>query len=228
MKLKFVTSISQGYWNSIGKHCINTWNLPGEIVIYIDQQEGDVEWFNEIPHNKTLLKVPPLEITDDFDVKTKIRKFWGKSCAQIHAIKNREPDERIIWLDSDIEQLDKVDESLFNFSFSNPVALMRSNTQTWDCYETGLVIFNQEYEKLTLWADKYERFWNSKEDIEKLHRPYDALVLGNFALTQKTKFYNLCRKECDNVDALTNTIFNPYFKHWINKSNKEKLKNENR
>ena len=226
MKLKFITSVSQGYWNGIGKHCISTWNLPGEIIIYIDQQEGDVEWFDDIPHKKKLLHVPPLNIVEDFDMKTKVRKFWGKSCAQIHAIKNREEDERIVWLDADIEQLDIVDESLFNFEFSQPVALMKSNSDTWDCFETGLVIFNQDYEKLTLWADKYGRFWNSDEDMKTLHRPYDALVLGNFAESQKAKFYNLCTATCQNVDALKNTMYDPYFKHWINKDNKAKLQEQ--
>lgn len=225
MKLKFVTSISKEYWYSVGKHCVSTWNLPGEVLIYIDQEEGDVEWFNDVPHNKLLLHVPKLELDEDFDVNTKVRKFWGKSCAQIHAIKNRDAkaDERIIWLDADIEQLEPVGERLFSFPFTNPVAMMKSSNTNLDCFESGLVIFNESYVKLTLWANKYHDYWNNQNAINMCYKPYDAIVLGNFAQGEKSGLLNLCNSVCENVDALRHTQFHPYFKHWINKTNKEKL-----
>jgi len=225
MKLKFVTSVSREYWYGVGKHCIDSWDLPGELVIYIDQEEGEVEWFNDINYKKLLLHVPPLQLGEEFDVNTKVRKFWGKSCAQIHAIKNRDAktDERIIWLDADVEQIKPVDESLFNFKFEEAVAMMKSNNHSADCYETGLVIFNNDYIKLTVWANKYAAYWNNITAIKSLHRPYDAIVLGNFARGEKIGMYNLCNSVCNNVDALKHTRFDPYFKHWINKANKEKL-----
>ena len=224
MKLKFVTSISKNYWKGVGKHCISTWDLPGKVEIYIDQHEGDVEWFNELPFNKRLLHIPALDVDSEFDVNTKIRKFWGKSVAQIHAIKNRQEDERIIWLDADIEQMRKVPEEAFSFPFINPVAMMQSNNSHPDCYESGLVLFNEEYEKLTLWSNKYWAFWNDQNKLESLHKPYDAIVLGNFAKGEKAGFLNLCDDVCENVNALENTRFSLYFKHHINKTNKDKLK----
>lgn len=226
MNLQFITSISKSYWESVGKHCIGTWNLPGEIIIYIDQQEGEVEWFNDIPYHKRLVHVPNLDVADYLDVKTKVRKFWGKSCAQIHAIRNRPMDTRIIWLDSDIEQIRPVSKQLFDFDFENPVALMKSHNTSPDCYETGLVIFNQQFEKLTLFANRYEKFWQSEEDLLGLFRPYDAMVLGNLAEQQKAGFYNLCNSICENKDALKNTRYATSFKHWINKENKKKFLEE--
>lgn len=233
MKLQFITSITQGYWNGIGKHCIDTWNLPGEIVIYIDQQEGEVEWFNEIAHTKKLIHVPPLktfsESSDDDDetskTKTKTRKFWGKACAQIHAVRNREPDTRVIWLDADVEQIKPFSNtSLFDWSFQNPVALMKSNDWSLDCWETGLVIFNEKFEKMEVFLKRYENFWKDREAINSLHKPYDAMVLGAVATEYKAKFYNLCNAKSENVNALQHTIFRHHFKHWINKTNKEALK----
>lgn len=221
MKLQFITSVSKSYWESVGKHCINTWNLPGEIIIYIDQQEGDVEWFNEIPHTKKLLHVPPLNVAEYLDSKTKVRKFWGKSCAQIHAIRNRPMDTRIIWLDADIEQIEKVKEHLFTFDFSDPIAIMKSHDENPDCYETGLVIFNQQVQKLTLFANRYEKFWKSEEDLLGLFRPYDAMVLG--AIAEARGFLNLCHTTCENKHALKNSRYSTYFHHWINKENKANL-----
>lgn len=221
MNLQFITSVSKNYWYSTAKHCLATWNLPGEIIVYIDQKEGDVDWFNEIPYKKRLLHVPQLKVADYIDDKTKVRKFWGKSCAQIHAVRNRGEDTRVIWLDADIEQLQEIPDELFEFSFKAEVALMRSNTTSEDRYESGLVIFNQQHEKLTLFANQYEKFWKSEEDLLSCFRPYDNYVIGKLA--EKRSHLNLVHTECENKDALENTMFGPYFKHWINKDNKKLL-----
>jgi hypothetical protein len=85
-------------------------------------------------------------------------------------------------------------------------------------------LFNEEYEKLTLWSNKYWAFWNDQNKLESLHKPYDAIVLGNFAKGEKAGFLNLCDDVCENVNALENTRFSLYFKHHINKTNKDKLK----
>lgn len=221
MNVQFITSISKNYWYSTAKHCLSTWDLPGEIVVYIDQKEGDVDWFNDIPFKKILMNVPPLDVAEYLDDKTKVRKFWGKSCAQIHAVRNRPEDTRIVWLDADIEQLETLPEGIFEFDFKPAVAMMKSNNIHEDKYETGLVIFNQQHEKLTLFANQYEKFWKSEEDLLSCFRPYDNYVLG--ALAEKRGFLNLVHKECANIDALENTRFGPYFKHWINKDNKKLL-----
>jgi hypothetical protein len=226
MNLKFITSVSQNYWNGVGKHCISTWNLPGEVVVYVDQQEGFVDWFDEIPFKKKLLHVPSLEVSEDYEMKTKVRKFWGKSCAQFDAVRTRGDNTRVIWLDADMEQLTKgqLDKKLFNFTFRDAVAMMRSNTHTQDKYESGLVIFNQQHEKLNLFIKQYEGLWQDKDELSSLYRPYDAMVLG--AVAEKRGFYNLCQNITENKNALLHTNFRKYFKHWINKENKSKLQKE--
>lgn len=225
MNLHFITSISKEYWDRTAKYCISTWNLPGTLTIYIDQQEGEVEWFNDIKHPKRLLNVPPLKFKDDDETtKTKVRKFWGKACAQIHAIKNRDEDTRIIWLDGDIEQIGQAPEELFTRNYgSKPVAIMKSTDDMTvpDRWETGLVIFNHENEKLTLFANQYEKLWKDKEELYNLHKPYDAFVLGEMA--ERRNHVNLCIRECENKDALANTHFADTFKHHINKENKKLL-----
>ena len=225
MNLQFITSVSKEYWERTAKYCIGTWNLPGNLTIYIDQEEGEVEWFNDIKHKKLLLHVPTLKFSDgDESTRTKIRKFWGKSCAQIHAIRNRQEDTRIVWLDADLEQIGNAPEALFSYNYgSKPVALMRSSNDPNipDCWETGLVIFNYENEKLTLFANQYEKYWKDKEALAELHKPYDAFVLG--AMAEKRNYVNLCLRECDNKDALANTVFADTFKHHINKENKKRL-----
>lgn len=223
MNLQFITSVSKQYWHSVGKHCIPTWQLPGEVIVYIDQKEGDVDWFNEIPFTKRLLHVPKLETADHLNDKTKVRKFWGKACAQIHAVRNRPEQTRVIWLDSDMEQLHSgcLAAELFNGLFYEPVALMRSSDTSEDRFETGLVIFNQLDEKLSMFINKYEKFWKTEDDLTSVFRPYDAYVLGSVA--ESRKYRNLCERSCDNIDALKNTRYGKYFKHWINKANKQKL-----
>lgn len=225
-KLQFVTSVSKSYYTSTAKYTMATWNLPGELVVYIDQKEGDLDWLDEIRHTKKLLNVPKLNVAEYLDDKTKVRKFWGKSCAQIHAIRNRPDDTRIVWLDADIEQLvPSVNENLFLSNFDKAVAMMKSNNQSADCFESGLVIFNESHKKLTLFANQYEKFWKDEESLLQLWRPYDALVLG--ALAEKRGFLNLVEKECPNEHALENTKFRGTFKHWINKANKETLRLKN-
>jgi hypothetical protein len=219
MKLKFITSISKNYWNSTGKYCINSWNLPGDVTIYIDQKEGDLDWIKDVPFHKELLHVPAISVSNVGD-RTKVRKFWGKACAQIDAVRNRSVNERIIWLDADVEQINPIDESAFNFEFDQFVAMMNSNDNE-DCWESGLVIFNQQHTKLNLYMSRYEKIWNDEEHLSSLWRPYDAQVLGNLAETNG--YMNLCLNPCSNVDALKNTKFNDYFVHWINKTNKKIL-----
>jgi hypothetical protein len=224
MNLHFITSISKEYWYTTAKHCISTWDLPGTVTIFIDQQYGDLDWISEIPYHKHLLLVPPIKI-DEFTGTAKVRKFWGKTCSQIVAVRNRDENERVIWIDADVEQLQPLSADLFNFTFNEPVAAMYSGNSE-DCWETGLVIFNQENGKLNQFMKKYEHHWNDEEILTSLWKPYDALVLGYTA--QDRGFYNLCDSTCPNIEALDHTRYASYLKHWINKDNKQLLLSKNK
>jgi hypothetical protein len=222
MKLHFITSLSKEYWDTVAKKCMSTWNLPGKVTVFIDQQYGDLDWISEIPYHKRLLHVPPLK-TDEFTPTAKIRKFWGKACAQIVAVRNREEDERVIWLDSDIEQTGPALEQYFTDAFDAPVALMNSSDGE-DCWESGLVIFNEGYGKLNQFIKNYDMAWNNEEILYGLWKPYDAQVIG-YTATQKG-YVNLCTAPCKNESALANTRYGTIFKHWINKENKERLRSK--
>jgi hypothetical protein len=216
MSLHFITSISKEYWHATAKKCITTWNLPGKLTVYIDQQHGDLDWLGEVQGHKHLLQVPDLKV-DEYTNTAKVRKFWGKTAAQIVAVRNRESEERIIWIDADVEQTGYVDATLFDFDFDYPVAMMNSNDGE-DCWETGVVIFNERVGKLNLLMKAYERLWNDEEELLALWKPYDAQVLGHIA-TQKG-YLNLCEQSCKNINALENTRYKNCLKHWINKDNK--------
>ena len=220
MNLHFVTSLSQSYWQKTARKCLSTWDLPGKVTIYIDQEEGEVEWFNELPFYKRLLRVPDLPQQIDFLDRNKVRKFWGKSCAQIHAVINAEDDERIIWLDSDITQNKDVKKDLFNWQFEEEFAIMNSGDSV-DCWESGIVIFNNQFEKIKVTMNRYRDAWQDKEFMQNLWKPYDAQVLGSIGVQRS--FKNLCLRNCKNAEAVENTIYKGYFKHWINKENKSKL-----
>jgi hypothetical protein len=58
--------------------------------------------------------------------------------------------------------------------------------------------------------------------FSSLWKPYDAQVLG-YVATRKG-FLNLCNSSCKNQDALKNTRYADFFTHWINKDNKNLLK----
>ena len=220
MKLQFITSVSKDYWYETAQYCIPNWNLPGDLLIYIDYPEGEIDWLTDIKFNKRLLHVPCLQGYEELDLTTKVRKFWGKASAQIHAVKNRLEDTRIIWLDADVEQIKPIPADYFNSSFKHELALMRSNYVQKDCFETGLVIFNQEHEKLNVVIKKYEKFWY--ESLDKVNKPYDAYVLG--AVATERRFTNLVDKYCDNKDAFANSRFKDFFIHHINKENKRIFK----
>jgi hypothetical protein len=218
MNLHFITSISRDYWYGTAQYCLPTWELPGKITVYIDQTQGDLDWLQDVPFHKELLHVPNLQV--GVDERAKVRKFWGKSCAQLHAVRHRDIDQRVVWLDSDIEQTGTAHVSLFDWSFEEPFAIMNSNDYE-DCWETGLVIFNQQSGKLNQAMKKYLNAWNDEDALASLWRPYDAQVLGYIA--QDRGYFNLCQQHCKNIDAMSNTIYHDTFKHWINKDNKQLL-----
>jgi hypothetical protein len=224
MDLHFVTSLSKEYWENTAKYCIPSWNLPGRITVFFEQSAGRVDWINEIPFDVQILIPPSLTFSNSITERAKVQKFWGKSYTQIHAVKNRKENERIIWIDSDVEQTSEVTADIFNFKFLEPIAILDSQDDR-DRWETGLVIFNDEHEKLNLIMKKYEQFWNDSDKLSSLWKPYDAQVLGEIALERG--YYNLCQRPCKNLDALNNSIYSNYFIHWINKQNKENLKKLN-
>lgn len=227
MKLNFVTSLSKEYWEATGKYCLTTWkNFPGTVTIYIDQQEGELTWLNELPASfvKKLVRVPNLNL--ESRDSTKIRKFWGKACAQISAMRERGTDERIVWLDADVEQIStSLPESIFSFNFMEPIAMMNSEDGE-DCWESGIVVFNQKAEKIDLIIRKYENMYLNQDNLFSLWKPYDAQALGAVALERG--YLNLCKRKCPNAEALANSHFAPYFKHWINKDNKKLLAEKNK
>jgi len=93
-----------------------------------------------------------------------------------------------------------------------------------DCWETGIVIFNQNCDKLGRFIKRYHDSWNNEETMESLWRPYDAQVIGYAA---EKNFHNLCKSSCTNADAIKNSQFGQYFTHWINKENKDLLRDLN-
>ena len=227
MNLNFITSLSKEYWEGTGKFCLKTWkNFPGTVTVYIDQQEGDIAWINELPSFfvKKLVRVPNLNLEDRDS--TKIRKFWGKACAQISAMRERGKDERIVWIDADVEQTaSTLPESIFSFSFMEPIAMLNSGDGE-DCWESGIVVFNQTADKIDLVVRKYENMYLNQDNLFSLWKPYDAQALG--AVAMERGFLNLCKKKCPNAEALANSHFAPYFKHWINKDNKKLLIEKNK
>ena len=222
MNLHFITSISSAYWNNIAKQCISTWDLPGRVTVYIDQTHGDLDWIKQIPYHCELLHVPPLESTQHAN-NAKIRKFWGKSSAQIHAVEHGNTNERIVWMDADIEQLQTVPSELFDFEFNEPVAVLHSG-QPNDEWESGLVIFNQAHGKLSQFMKHYSNNWNNNEVLATLYKPYDAPVLGYTAVQRG--FVNLCHDTGGiNKLALENSRYRGYLNHLIGKANKYDVSN---
>jgi hypothetical protein len=224
MNLHFITSINREYWDLTAKYCVPTWKLPGKVTVFVEQTEGDLKWINEIPFDVELITVPPLK-WEAGNTRRKVLKFWGKSYTQIRAVQTRSINERVIWLDADMQQTyyDVLSSDKFNVEFDDAVGLLNSGDHE-DCWESGIVIFNQECDKLGMFVKRYNDAWNNEELMESLWRPYDAQVIGHVA---KKSFYNLCDTPCSNADAVKNSWFGNYFKHWINKNNKTQLRKLN-
>lgn len=222
MNLHFITSVSREYWELVGQHCIPTWDLPGKVTVYVEQTQGDIKWVKDIPFNTEILTVPDLPLDPKFTTK-KFLKFWGKAWAQIYSIKHRGNNERIVWLDADIEQIGEITERMFSFKLKTPVAMMNSGDGQ-DCWESGIVVFNEDQTKLGKFVRTYHKRWEDQDFLETLWRPYDAQVLGNVA--ESMGYTNLCNEPCPNVLAVKNTIYAARLHHWINKENKELLRAE--
>lgn len=224
MNLHFITSISKEYWDLTARYCIPSWKLPGRVTVYVEQTQGDMKWTNEIPFDAELITVPRLQ-WEAGNNRRKVLKFWGKSYAQIHAVQTRSINERVIWIDADMEQTfnEVVPVDKFDSGFKEPVALLNSGDHE-DCWESGLVIFNQNCDKLGRFIKRYHDAWNDTETMESLWRPYDAQVIGHVS---EKSFHNLCDTECSNADAVKNSRFGDYFVHWINKTNKDRLRELN-
>lgn len=221
MNLHFITSISREYWVDVGQYCIPTWKLPGKVTVYFEQDSGSIEWTKQVPY-EMVLQTPALLSSTLVNDRRKVIKFWGKSTAQIHAVKNRSDDERIIWIDSDVEQTADVDPKYFAFDFDQAVAIMNSGDGQ-DCWESGIVLFNQQNEKLGKVVKDYENLWLDPDLESCVWKPYDAQVLGQVI---EDNYLNLCNHNGPNRDALKNSLYGPWFKHWINKENKELLKKQ--
>ena len=224
MNLHFITSISKEYWDLTAKYCIPTWNLPGRVTVYVEQTKGDMKWTNEIPFDVELITVPRLK-WEAGNGRRKVLKFWGKSYTQIRAVQTRGINERVIWLDADMEQTfdDIIPAEEFESGFKEAVGLLNSGDHE-DCWETGIVIFNQNCDKLGRFIKRYYDAWNNEETMESLWRPYDAQVIGHAA---DKNFHNLCKASGTNADSVKNSLFGKYFIHWINKDNKDLLRNLN-
>jgi hypothetical protein len=220
MNLHFITSVSREYWDLTAKYCIPTWNLPGRVTVYVEQTEGDIKWVKDIPFNTEILTVPTLPLDPKFVTK-KFLKFWGKAWAQIYSIRHRGNNERIVWLDADIEQIKPATERMFAFKLKTAVAMMNSG-DAQDCWESGIVVFNEDQNKLGKFAHIYHKRWEDQDFLETLWRPYDAQVLGNVA--ESSGYTNLCKEPCPNALAVKATIYADTFHHWINKENKELLR----
>lgn len=221
MKLHFITSLSQEYWFDVAQYCVPTWDLPGKVTVYFEQDSGSIEWTKKVPY-EMVLQTPPVLSSGLVNDRRKVVKFWGKSFAQITAIKNRQDNERIIWIDSDIEQLAEFDQKYFTFDFDQAVAVMNSSDGN-DCWESGIVLFNQQNDKLGKVVKDYENLWLDPGLENQVWKPYDAQVLGKVV---EDNYLNLCNHSGSNKDALANSLYGPWFKHWINKENKELLRQQ--
>ena len=69
--------------------------------------------------------------------------------------------------------------------------------------------------------NRYKEIWSDETILSALWKPYDAEVLGHLA--KDRGYFNLCNTPCVNSKAFENSQFHPYFKHWINKTNKQLL-----
>jgi len=169
-----------------------------------------------------VLQTPQPLVSALVNDRRKVIKFWSKSTAQIHAVKNRSDNERIIWIDADVEQTARVEAKYFAFDFDQAVAVMNSGDGK-DCWETGIVLFNQQNDKLGKVIKDYENLWLDSDLENKVWKAYDAQVLG---AAIEDNYLNLCNRDGANKDALKNSLYGPWFKHWINKENKELLKKQ--
>jgi hypothetical protein len=196
-KIVALTSMSQNYYDFIGKYFLKSFNQHWKDIPLFVYSEDLIE--NIENENVKVIDWNPgcKERWEDFCSRSdhsSARKFAKKGFTIIDAMKNIDADY-IVWLDSDLISCNSVDRSIiekliddrFVLSIFDQYYLSRrdytrddyiksSDREIWTA-ETGFFIINKSHHQINALHDEYLRLYQAKTKPEGLPRWYDCDTL---------------------------------------------------
>lgn len=228
--IKVITSQHFPYYDSIGKHCIQSflekWPSSIKLELYAEEFEPEIKdprlIINSMGHvlERWNQYINLREVTK----KSKMAKFWLKSFVKIDAIKNCQEDI-LIWLDSDvITHKEITEEYLYSLLPEDtlicdiPALGKLKNKES----ETGFCMINMKHPMLNSFLYEYENYYNTKDGLSRLPRDIDSSVwwaARQTVVSQGAKVNGLS-STIDSHVPFMGTCLKEYMRHWVTKSNK--------
>lgn len=228
--IKVITSQHRPYYDSIGKHCIQSFldNWPQDISLELYAEEFTPEissprlivnsmnnvintWHNYVELRETT-------------IKTKMAKFWLKSFVTIDALKNTQEDI-LIWLDSDV-----ITHTPITYEYLE--SLLPPDTLLCDIpahgklenkeSETGFCMINMKHPLVNDFIREYESYYLTREGTGKLPRDIDSSVwwAARKTLVSRGAKVNGLRSTINSHVPFMGTCLKDFMRHWVTKSNK--------
>lgn len=227
---KVITSQHKPYYDSIGKHSIESflknWPTNISLELYAEEFSPDIADPRLIvnPMPQVLKKWQNYIDLRETTKKTKMAKFWLKSFVKIDAMHSTNHDI-LIWLDSDVithksitveylESLIPEDTLLCDI----PALGKLKNKES----ETGFCMLNTKHKNFNNFLNYYESFYQTKEGTSRLPRDIDSSVwwaARQQVVLEGAKVNGLV-STIDSHVPFMGTCLKEYMRHWVTKSNK--------
>jgi len=235
-KLNVVTSISSSGYNSYAKEnyqkFLNKWSNNIKLHIYSENTlnfDNDRLVFHALYHecpeclefvsrNKDRKYSPPYK-------QKKYKKDFIKFCYKVYTICTAVKDidsDIIIWMDSDIETINEINEKYFSTFVNNDTLLAYLNREKHPknislqhrlSTETGLFIINKKHIYTKEFFQRYKDYYDT-DKIFFLDETHDAFVFDTvISEMEKETKGNFCKLSNGVTDRPLEFVFKKKFKH---------------
>jgi len=237
MNIEIITSFNQGYYDLIGKDCVDTWlkYWPKELTLTCYVEEF------QLPEHPRLKQISFDVFTPEYyefqlTSNKQVQKFAKKAWSFIHAMENSTAD-RIVWLDADVLSVDHLPLKLLQDVLpSNVLSTHMGVTYTaakdgspgrWFVPETGFFAVNTHHPQFKEFASEYKRHYVERDNT-MLRRFYDNDVYGHVFEKLKAPGNDLCKDFTKGYKTpLRHTVLGPYIEHYKAKHSKHEFSLEN-
>lgn len=241
MKATFFTTLTEAYWHEIGRYCLPSWKVLGNVVVFLDKREGGdldkflattdwkvhqisdcaIKFHKELPAH---IREKSHPVGGGYNHRFDIGKFSWPAFVFAQAL--RELRGPLIWLDADVV-VRTFNDDFFQTVFpgdSEATYLGRTHHPP-DCpyTETGLLGFRMDHKKAKILADEIERIILSGEvyNFRQWHdcTVYDAAVKK---LSDQIKFKSISRN--DRIDPVFLDTLGKWMIHYWGKRQKSEVR----
>jgi hypothetical protein len=231
MNIEVITSVSEDYYNRIGKESIESWlkYWPENLTLTCY-----VEGFS-LPFHPRIRQISFEEFDQDYtkfqeaDYTTQVKKFSKKAFSFIHAMEHSTAD-KVVWLDADVITNKELPLSVLTSVLPNNVLSTHMGVTYWTTKEgeagrwfvpeTGFFAVNKLHPSFDKFCKEYRRRY-VEGDLVGLRRFYDNDVYGVVFEQMGAGGYDLCadlKKEYKT--PLKHTVLGEYLHHFKAKHSK--------